>query len=105
MKRLLLLGLTVVLMVSCDRHVQIKKDYWENGNLKSELRYEDGALNGRSIWYMVNGKPQIEVTYKNDTMNGLYLCVNGNSSNLGNFTGLCCEDDCEDCVKWGENDA
>jgi hypothetical protein len=34
--------------------------------------------------------------YTNETMDGLYICVNGKSENLGNFTGLYCEDDCED---------
>lgn len=68
---LLLFGLVLLAVVSCDRHVQVKKDYWEDGKLKSELRYEDGFLNGRCIWYMPNGKPQLEVTYRNDTMNGL----------------------------------
>ena len=42
--------------------------------------------------------------YSNSTMDGLYICVNGNSSNLGNFTGLCCEDECEDCVRHGEDE-
>lgn len=34
--------------------------------------------------------------YINETMNDLYLCVNGNSEMLGSYTGLLCEDDCED---------
>lgn len=63
--------LVLIVMVSCDDQVTVKKDYFENGTLKSELRYENGMLNGRSIWYLANGKPQIEVTYRNDTMNGL----------------------------------
>lgn len=33
--------------------------------------------------------------YTNDTMDGLYLCVNGNSDRLGEFTGVLCVDDCE----------
>lgn len=28
--------------------------------------------------------------------NGLYICNNSNSDNYKEFTGLCCEDDCED---------
>ena len=36
--------------------------------------------------------------YSNETMNELHICVNGNSENLGIFTGLCCEDECEDAV-------
>lgn len=38
--------------------------------------------------------------YTNDSMDGLYICVNGHSENFGEYTGLCCEDDCED----GEED-
>lgn len=38
--------------------------------------------------------------YNNDTMNQLYICVNGYSENFGEYTGLLCEDDCED----GESD-
>lgn len=45
---------------------------------------------------------QCKYMYSNDTMDGLSICVNGNSENFGNYTGECCEDDCEDCVKWGE---
>ena len=36
--------------------------------------------------------------YTNESMDGLYICVNGNSEQFGNYTGLCCEDDCEDCT-------
>lgn len=66
-----LLVLLFVGMVSCDDHVTVKKDYWDNGNPKSELRYEDGKLNGNCVWYLPNGKKQLEVEYRNDTMNGL----------------------------------
>ena len=38
--------------------------------------------------------------YSNETMGELYICVNGNSENFREFTGICCEDDCED----GENE-
>ena len=34
--------------------------------------------------------------YSNETMDGLYICVNGNSESFGAYTGICCEDDCED---------
>lgn len=35
--------------------------------------------------------------YSNDTMSpGEYICVNGNSENFGNYTGLLSEDECED---------
>lgn len=28
--------------------------------------------------------------------NSLYVCKNKDSQNYGSYTGLCCEDDCED---------
>lgn len=34
--------------------------------------------------------------YTNETMDGLYVCVNGKSDNFMQFTGICCEDECED---------
>ena len=40
--------------------------------------------------------------YSNNTLGGLCICVNGNSDNCGNYTGDCCEDECEDCVRWGQ---
>ncbi|MBO6026672.1 MAG: toxin-antitoxin system YwqK family antitoxin [Bacteroidales bacterium] len=58
-------------MMSCADSDSVKKDYWENGNLKSELRYQDGVLDGLCSWYMMNGKPQMEVTYKDNKMNGM----------------------------------
>lgn len=38
--------------------------------------------------------------YTNETMRGMYICVNWNSETFGGFTGDCSEDDCQD----GEND-
>lgn len=40
--------------------------------------------------------------YTNETMDGLYICVNGDSENFGGYTGLCCEDECEDGVADGD---
>ena len=57
--------------VSCHDEGEVRKDYWENGKLKSELSYKDGELNGRCVWYMPNGKPQMEVMYRHNKMNGL----------------------------------
>lgn len=34
--------------------------------------------------------------YNNETMGSLYICVNGNADNFGQFTGLLNEDDCKD---------
>ncbi len=42
--------------------------------------------------------------YTNETMNGLSICVNLNSKNFGEFTGLCCEDECPDGEELEEDD-
>lgn len=34
--------------------------------------------------------------YQNETMDGLYICVNYNSENFREYTGICCENECED---------
>lgn len=40
--------------------------------------------------------------YTNETMRSLYLCVNGNSENFGEYTGLPSEDDCDEGEEWEE---
>ena len=57
----------------------VKKAYWENGKLKSELRYDGNMLNGESVWYTEQGKVLTRAFYKNDTLEGRYqrFCQNG----------------------------
>lgn len=66
-----MLGLVAMLMlVACDDGV--KKDYWENGNIKLELRYENGKLNGESVWYTQKGQLAVKGNYKDDVLDGTY---------------------------------
>jgi len=60
--------IVLICLVSCDDGVQ--KAYWENGNLKSELRYKNGKLNGECVWYGPNGKKMTETHYKEDVLEG-----------------------------------
>ena len=63
------ISFTIILFViSCSN--DIRKSYWENGNLKSELRYEDGKLNGKAVWYFENGEKEMEAYYKNNILDG-----------------------------------
>ena len=66
----IVLVLAVLTLSACDDGVQ--KTYWENGKLKSELRYEHGKLNGESVWYAQNGNKQAQACYHNDSLEGLY---------------------------------
>lgn len=38
--------------------------------------------------------------HTNETLYGLYICINEKSGNFGGYTGICCEDDCEDGEGW-----
>ena len=70
-KRVVVFLLLLAIGVSCREEGDVRKTYWENGNLKSELRYKDDELDGRCVWYTANGKPQMEVVYRQNKMNGL----------------------------------
>lgn len=56
--------------VSCNDGVE--RSYWENGNLKSELRYVDGKLEGDCVWYTATGGLSAKAHYKNDVPDGPY---------------------------------
>lgn len=88
----LTVSLLVLILSSCRENGDVRKEYWDNGNLKTELRYENGMLNGQCVWYWPNGKPQIQVTYRNDTIDGLYRrwYENGNLSEEKQYKdGVC----------------
>lgn len=55
--------LEAILIQSCTPKSDAKLSYWENGNLKSELRYEGDQLNGKCVWFYETGIPQLEVNY------------------------------------------
>ena len=57
----LILFSVALMLSSCGN--DIKKSYWENGKLKSELRYDGDKLNGRVM---------TRAFYKDDTLNGRY---------------------------------
>lgn len=60
-----------LVLAACDDGFRIKKDYYENGSLKSKLSYHEDRLEGLSVWYFASGKPQMEVMYVDNKMNGL----------------------------------
>ena len=58
------------ILFSCKEKDAPVVSYWDDGVLKSELRYKDGKLDGVCRWYYRNGKPEMEVTYSMDKLNG-----------------------------------
>lgn len=76
MRKWMLWIVAVALFAACDDGVQ--KAYWENGKLKSELRYENGKLNGECVWYTQNGELMKKACYHDDVLEGLCTCWHPN---------------------------
>lgn len=57
-------------MVSCNSPENVKRDYWENGNLKSESWYKDGVQDSVSRMYSSDGILVEEVHYAHGELNG-----------------------------------
>ena len=64
------LSIALSVFVCCSDGVQ--KSYWDDGTLKSELRYKDEKLNGECVWYTADGHVLTRAYYQDDTLNGCY---------------------------------
>jgi antitoxin component YwqK of YwqJK toxin-antitoxin module len=62
------LFIALSVFVSCSDNIQ--KSYWDDGTLKSELRYKDGKLDGECVWYYSNGQKVLQAFYKDDLKEG-----------------------------------
>ena len=71
MRRKLLFALLLASLVACDDGST--KSYWDDGTLKSVLRYENGKLNGECLWYYANGKPMMQACYKANAKDGRFM--------------------------------
>ncbi len=52
--------------------IALLKDYYGNGNLRSEIPYKDGKREGIEKWYYENGNLTFEALYKNDILDGVH---------------------------------
>ncbi|MDY0217012.1 MAG: toxin-antitoxin system YwqK family antitoxin, partial [Bacteroidales bacterium] len=59
--------ISVLFLTSCSK---VDKSYYENGQIKSELKFKNKKRDGKSIWYHPNGQIQMEAIYKNDVLDG-----------------------------------
>ena len=51
---------------------EVKREYWDNGKLKSEFHYKDGIPNGTWTWWHRSGKKfKVVNSYINGKANGL----------------------------------
>ena len=72
MNKVLSFFLISVILMSCSDN-DVVRSYWENGNVKSELRYKDDMLNGDCFWYFSNGKMDMKAHYNMNAMEGEVL--------------------------------
>ena len=62
--------LIINILFSCKEKDNAVVSYWPDGSLKSELHYKDGKLDGVCRWYYREGKPELEVTYSMNVLDG-----------------------------------
>jgi hypothetical protein len=51
------------------QETEVKKEYWDNGKLKSETHYKNGELKGPITWWYETGKKEREGHFKNGKTN------------------------------------
>jgi len=62
-----LLALTFLFLFSGSvfgQETEVKKEYWDNGKLRSEEHYKDGKLEGRMTWWHESGEKRSEEHFK-----------------------------------------
>ena len=66
MKKHLATALLVFVLISCQQKTE--KEFYPNGNIKSESEMENGKQNGKTTTYYENGKVEMETMFKNDSI-------------------------------------
>ncbi|MCF8235304.1 MAG: hypothetical protein K9G67_09280 [Bacteroidales bacterium] len=68
-------------LFSCNN---IKKEYYEDGSLQSEVPYQNDQIHGRAVWYDQKGNKMMEAHYDQGKLNGSLIRYyeNGNKEAL-----------------------
>jgi antitoxin component YwqK of YwqJK toxin-antitoxin module len=66
------LTLLIILPLLCSAQSEIKTERFANGNLQSEICYQNGVKHGISKYYYESGKVQSEFNYVDDRSIGFY---------------------------------
>jgi antitoxin component YwqK of YwqJK toxin-antitoxin module len=66
-----------------NNEIEVKKEFYDNGKLKSETHYKNGEKDGLDTWWHESGNKNNETHYKNDKEEGLSTCWydTGNKNN------------------------
>ena len=52
---------------------EVRRGYWDNGELKSEASFKSGKLDGKATAWYENGKKRNETHFKNGEVDGLLI--------------------------------
>lgn len=69
--RLLKYLIVLVFIMPIYSCTKIKKEYYKDGNLQSEVRMKNGKKNGKAIYYHENGMKSMELYYIDDMAEGI----------------------------------
>jgi antitoxin component YwqK of YwqJK toxin-antitoxin module len=58
--------------VSADDSVDVRNEYYESGELKSETPYIDGKIHGIEKWYYESGELLFEIPFVNGKIHGIW---------------------------------
>jgi antitoxin component YwqK of YwqJK toxin-antitoxin module len=67
MNRFVIICLVVCITISCKKTL---KQYYANGNVRSEVEYRKKVMHGTAVYYHANGNKQFETTYHQGKLNG-----------------------------------
>ena len=70
-------------LLSCTR---VKKEFWPNGNIRTEISMKGGTYNGPSKWFFEDGTLQMECVYKDDKLNGTMVRYYGTGTKKEQIT-------------------
>ncbi len=59
-----------IMLINSTAYAEVRKQYYPNGQLKSEENYEDGKLEGIGKAYYESGQLRVEANYKDGKLEG-----------------------------------
>ena len=85
MKKLLLfamIAVSVTVMTCCTAEDPFE-EYYNNGNIKAKINYEDNLRNGDCTYYYENGKMRYQCKYKKGKRTGKATVYNDKGKKIG----------------------
>ncbi len=69
--KLLKFSVFLILITALSACTKIKKEYYNDGTLQSEVTMKNGKKNGKAVYYHENGNKSMEIFYDDDKAEGI----------------------------------